>query len=196
MTQPSPLGRQLAFYFDQQGCTACRACQIACKDLHDLPVGVNWLRVATLEFGRFPRPEVFHVVVACNHCARPACVEACPSGALTKRAEDGVVALDRSLCTKCRACEDACPYGAIQHDPATGEVGKCDLCGDFVAAGKAPACVAACTMRVLRWGWLDELDSADSAGELTDTVRGLPDPAITGPSWRIRPHRDARASAR
>jgi len=186
----SHLGRQRAFHFDQRWCIACRACQIACKDLHNLPVGVNWRRVVTLEVGVFPRPLVFHLSLSCNHCARPACAEACPVGAITKRAEDGVVILDRSLCTGCRTCEDACPYGALQYDPSTRLVSKCDMCVDLLACGEEPACVAACTMRTVRVGWLDEMDVGDEPSGV-----GLPDPSLTRPSLRIHAHRDACPSA-
>lgn len=178
--------RQRGFYFDQRYCTACKACQIACKDLHDLPVGVSWRRVLTFERGRFPQPRVFHLSLSCNHCQRPPCVHACSTGAVYKREEDGVVVLDVSLCTGCGSCTEACPYGAIQVDPATGKAGKCDLCVDLIAKGEQPACVGACTLRVLHFGWLDELPDARLV-----TGPGLPDPGLTGPSTRVYPHRDA-----
>lgn len=182
--------RQRAFFFDQRGCIACRACQMACKDLHDLPVGVNWRRVTTFEFGSFPRPEVFHLTMACNHCLQPACIAACPEGALAKRGSDGVVLFDAERCLACLACVDACPYGAIQFDAQTGAAGKCDMCVGFLERGEEPACVAACVMEVLRVGWLDELpEDAIPAG------RGLPDPAITDPALRIIPHRHAQDAA-
>ncbi|MEW6927720.1 4Fe-4S binding protein, partial [Trueperella pyogenes] len=38
-------GANYGFFFDQELCTGCKACQIACKDKHDLPIGVNWRRV-------------------------------------------------------------------------------------------------------------------------------------------------------
>lgn len=179
--------RQRAFHFNQQACHACKACQMACKDLHDLPVGVNWRRVTTKEQGVFPRPRVFHLSLACNHCERPACAAACPEGALYKRESDGVVLLDHERCLGCLACADACPYGAIQHNPQTDTVGKCDFCDALLARGEEPACVTACPMRALTAGWLDELDEGGEA-----RGPGLPDPAPTGPALRITPHRDAR----
>ena len=185
-------GRQRAFYFDQRYCTACRACQIACKDRHNLPVGVNWRRVETYERGRFPRPRVYHLTLSCNHCARPVCAEACPADAISKREEDGVVVLDSALCTGCRACLDACPYGALQFDEATGQVGKCDMCVDLVVRGEQPACVAACTLRVLEAGWLNEMDDRGQELEAPD----LPAPSLTGPSVRVRLHRDATDAVR
>ena len=98
------VSRQRGFYFEQDACIGCAACQMACKDLHDLPVGVNWRRVTTHEFGRYPRPEVVHLSVSCNHCVRPPCVDAGPNGGLAKRPWDGAVVHLAADCTLCLAC--------------------------------------------------------------------------------------------
>lgn len=44
---------QKAFYFDMTRCSGCRCCQVACKEAHDLPVGVFFRRVQDFE-GRSP----------------------------------------------------------------------------------------------------------------------------------------------
>lgn len=166
--QPSTIRNpQLAWYIDSRWCTGCRTCQIACQDAHDLPVGVRWRRVEEVVAGDYevrgealvPHVRARYVPVACHHCQEPACVAACPTGAITKRAEDGLVLIDESACLGCRACVSVCPYGAIQTDPATGRPSKCDFCADHIAAGRDPICVSACPMRVLDWGPLAELQA-------------------------------------
>lgn len=154
--------RQMAFLFDQRACIACGSCQIACKDLHDLPVGVNWRRVLIRETGQYPNPRVNHISMSCNHCGNPQCLRVCPTGAIAKREQDGIVTLDPSLCSGCRACMDACPYDAPQYDPATGLTSKCDLCLELLARGHQPACVSACPMRALHAGWLDEMTVSEA----------------------------------
>lgn len=76
------------FKLDAEFCTGCGACQIACKDKNNLPVGVNYRRIITKEIGTFPDIKVSCVSVAtddCDYCAdllskgeQPACVDACP----------------------------------------------------------------------------------------------------------------------
>ncbi len=158
---------QLAWYVDVSGCTGCRTCQVACQDDNDLPASVRWRRVEEVVTGDYemcgevlvPHVRAYYVPVACNHCPEPACVDACPAGAIVKRPEDGLVLLDESACLGCRACVDACPYGAIQVDPRTGRASKCDFCADHLAAGRDPICVSACPMRVLDWGPLTDLQA-------------------------------------
>ncbi|MCX5998047.1 MAG: 4Fe-4S dicluster domain-containing protein, partial [Chloroflexi bacterium] len=123
---------QMAFYVDQTRCTGCYTCVVACKDWHDIPAGpANWMRVVTIERGKYPNPFVAFLPVSCYHCAEPACVAACPADALRKRQEDGIVVAVREEClgkSSCGLCVEACPYGALQfgteEDP---QIQKCDL---------------------------------------------------------------------
>ncbi|MFB3812628.1 MAG: 4Fe-4S dicluster domain-containing protein [Terriglobales bacterium] len=150
---------QLGFYFDQTRCTGCFACCIACKDWHDIPAGpVHWIRVSSTEKGEFPSVFVSYYAGACYHCEKPACAEACPSLAIAKRANDGIVVVDSERCTGCRACLEACPYGVPQFaDEAGATMQKCDLCAERWQQSKKPLCVDACPMRALDAGPLEEL---------------------------------------
>ena len=186
-----------AFRFDQAACSGCKACQAACKDKNALPVGVWWRRVYEVAGGSWRRDGdawrtdafAYNVSLACNHCAEPVCVEVCPTGAMARR-PDGVVLVASERCVGCRYCAFACPYGAPQYDERTGKITKCDLCADELAAGRPPACVAACPMRALELERIEEGAPASGAGTFP-----LPDPALTGPGLAVAPHRDAaRAS--
>lgn len=184
------------FYFDQSACNGCKACQISCKDKHDLPVGVNWRRVVEYAGGTWqldgdtvtPNVFTYYTSISCNHCEDPICVQVCPTTAMTQR-EDGTVFVDETKCVGCRYCEWACPYSAPQFNASTGHMSKCDLCADYREQDQDPACVAACPTRALDWGPIDEL--REKYGDKAN-IEPLPDPAITKPRLVVRPHRDAQ----
>lgn len=127
---------QVGFYFNAAACIGCKTCVIACKDKNDLEVGRNFRRVYDFEEGTFPKPRRWHLSIACNHCDSPSCVSHCPTKAMHKREEDGVVVVDHTLCVGCRYCTWACPYEAPQFDEASGMMTKCDTCLNLRAKGK------------------------------------------------------------
>ncbi len=186
---------QIGFLLDTAACSGCKACQVACKDKHDLEVGRLWRRVATVEGGEWVQQGAawtttafaYSLSLSCMHCEQPACVDACPTRAMHKR-EDGSVAVDPARCIGCRYCEWVCPYGAPRYDAAAGRMTKCDFCLDERQAGRPPACVAACPMRALDFGDLRDLEARH--GKVRN-VYPLPDPAMTRPSVVIVPHRQA-----
>lgn len=191
---------QYAFHYDSASCSGCKACQIACKDKNDLPLGMFWRRVYEIAGGGWRKegeawiPDVaaYNLSIACQHCQDPACVKGCPTGALEKR-PDGIVTIDPDRCMGCRYCEWTCPYGAPQFDEAAGVMTKCDFCLDLVTQGDRPACVTACPMRTLDFGELEEL-KARLGG--TSDVFPLPPEGQTRPALLINPHPDAaRAEA-
>lgn len=158
---------QKGFYFDQTRCTGCYTCMIACKDWHEVDLGSepeDWIQVVSIEKGTFPDLFVTYLVFPCLHCENPPCVDACPTGAISKRNEDGIVVVDRDACMgneDCDAyCKSACPYDVPKFGSEKGaKMQKCDLCSQRASEGKAPICVEACPMFALDVGPLDDLES-------------------------------------
>ncbi|HHH13805.1 MAG TPA: 4Fe-4S dicluster domain-containing protein [Thiolapillus brandeum] len=148
---------QLGFIHNNVDCIGCRACEIACKDKNGLPPGPRFRRVQYIEGGIYPEVFAYKVNMSCNHCAEPACLPTCPTGAIFKRKKDGIVDIDSTLCIGCRRCEAACPFGAPQFDPEENIVKKCNMCVDEIEAGRKPYCVMACMMRVLDIGPIDQI---------------------------------------
>ena len=96
---------QRGIYFDQDRCTGCFACSVACKDLHDTPAGpANWMQIHYREAGNFPDLFVSHQAAPCYHCDNPVCAFVCPNDAITKREDDGVVVVDREKCRGPEPC--------------------------------------------------------------------------------------------
>ncbi len=94
------------------------------------------------------RLAFFYLPRICNHCLNPSCVAACPSGALYKRGEDGIVLLNQDRCRAWRACIPACPYKKTYYNWSTGKSEKCILCFPRLEAGEAPACFHSCVGRI------------------------------------------------
>jgi Fe-S-cluster-containing dehydrogenase component len=137
------------YVIDLARCTGCQTCAVACRDRAGTPDGMALLRVETTESGTYPNPNLTHRVLHCFHCGRPACVDACPTGALWKRT-DGLVALEPGQCTGCGECLGACPFHALVL-LSTGVAAKCDGCADEIAVGWDPTCVRSCPMRALAY---------------------------------------------
>ncbi len=90
----------------------------------------------------------------CNHCLNPACVAACPSGAIYKRGEDGVVLVNEDKCRGWRMCVAGCPYKKVYYNWDTGKSEKCILCFPRMETGQAPACAHSCVGRIRYMGVL------------------------------------------
>ena len=191
--------QQLGFIHHNVDCIGCRACEIACKDKNGLPAGPRFRRVQYVEGGTYPNVFAYKVNVSCNHCAEPACLPACPTGAIWKRPDNGIVDIDSTLCIGCRRCEATCPYGAPQWDPEEQIVKKCNLCVDEIEAGRQPYCVMACMMRVLDVGPIDLLrlnefqtKAIAPNEEPVRAVKNFANPELTNPSIVFVPHSKGR----
>ena len=142
---------------DVEQCIGCKACEIHCKTKNESGKGAFYCKM--IEVGPKVRnniPVIDFVYMACFHCEKPWCVDACPTGAMQKREKDGIVFVEESLCVGCKACMTACPWGVPQWDVNTGKVGKCDLCKDRIDEGLEPACVTKCTTNCLTFCTPDE----------------------------------------
>jgi Fe-S-cluster-containing dehydrogenase component len=133
-------------------CYGCLACEVACKQEHGLAVGPHFIKVH--EVG--PRKAggkltMDYVPMACKHCGKPACIEACPEDAIYTRS-DGIVLIHEEKCTGCQLCIEACPFGAPQYISQKNIVQKCDLCVERTDKGLLPACVHHCPTGALIFG--------------------------------------------
>ena len=106
--------------------------------------------------GEYPNSYFFYLPRICGHCTHPACVEACPSGAMYKRARDGIVLRDEERCQGSRRCMRACPYKKIYFNHARGVSQHCNLCFPRLEQGVAPACARNCPGRLAFVGYLDD----------------------------------------
>lgn len=190
---------QLGFIHNNVDCIGCRACEIACKDKNGLPAGPRFRRVQYVEGGTYPEVFAFKINMSCNHCAEPACLPTCPTGAIFKRKDNGVVDIDSTLCIGCRKCEAACPFGAPQFNVELNIVQKCNMCIDELEVGRKPYCVSACMMRVLDIGPIDQLRDGTydtKAVGPNDTVvrqvKSMADPDLTNPSIVFVAHSKGR----
>ena len=192
---------QYAFYFDADKCTGCKTCQVTCKENNHLPVNNLYRKVLDYQGGSWEQTENGHYVpngvfayftsLACNHCTNPACVEVCPTGAMQKEPETGIVWTDHEVCIGCRLCESACPYDAPTYGVDEGYMLKCDMCKGEIEAGNQPFCATACPMRALEWGEYDELVAKYGAGDVE--IEPLP-VNETGANLIVNPHRNAQKS--
>ena len=108
----------------------------------------------------------------CNHCLNPACVAACPSGAIYKRDEDGVVLISQDTCRGWRACVPACPYKKIFYNWETNKSEKCIFCYPRLESGMPTVCSDTC---VGRMRYMDVLlydaDAVEGAASTADPTQ-------------------------
>jgi len=154
---------QLGFYIDQTRCTGCYTCAVACKDWNDIHDSqVNWMRIKTIEEGKFPDIFVAYLPSPCYHCEEAACIKACPEGAIDKSTSNGIVTVDAKTCVgnrECHApCLKACPWDAPQFGPEeNAKMQKCNFCVERIEDDQKPICVEACPMYAIDAGPLEDL---------------------------------------
>jgi tetrathionate reductase subunit B len=160
-----------AFVIDIARCCGCYNCQLACKDEHvdndwtpyakpQPETGQFWLKVEENVGGTIPKVKIHYIPVLCNHCAKPACIDACPDKAISKR-DDGLVIIEPEKCAAssgCKACLAACPYDAIYFNDELHLAQKCTGCAHLLDNGyKLPRCVESCPTDAMRFGEEEDL---------------------------------------
>jgi len=114
-------------------------------------------------YGQFENTFMMYLPRLCEHCLNPSCVAACPSGAIYKREEDGIVLIDQDKCRGWRMCVSGCPYKKIYFNWQSGKSEKCTFCYPRIESGDPTVCSETCVGRIRYLGVL--LYDADNIGK-------------------------------
>jgi nitrate reductase beta subunit len=127
------------------------------KRMEKIEWGPNWEEILGTEFAKRRKDKNFDQIQAdiygeyentfmmylprlCEHCLNPACAASCPSGAIYKREEDGIVLIDQDKCRGWRMCISGCPYKKIYFNWKSGKSEKCIFCYPRIEAGMPTVC--------------------------------------------------------
>jgi formate dehydrogenase iron-sulfur subunit len=154
---------------DLTRCTGCRGCQVACKAWNERSVKPTaqqgtyenppalssecYTRIRFMESKGADAPVWDFAKDQCLHCKEPACVTACPVGALVKTGE-GPVSYQFDRCIGCRYCMVACPFEIPKYEweKTMPWVQKCTFCAERIKDGMEPACVKTCPTGTMFYG--------------------------------------------
>ncbi len=169
-----------AFFIDTTVCTACRGCQVACKQWNQLPATKTeqWgsyqnpkdLSFYTYKLVRFSehlgadgKPRWYFFPDQCRHCVEPPCKEAAeddaPGGIIIDSLSGAVLYTDRLRKVKAEGVIESCPFNIPRVEKGTGFMSKCTMCVDRVNNGLEPACVKTCPTGAMNYGDRDKMIS-------------------------------------
>ena len=114
----------------------------------------NFEGVEKAIYGAFEQTFMMYLPRLCEHCLNPTCVAACPSGAIYKREEDGIVLIDQDKCRGWRMCVSACPYKKVYYNWESGKSEKCTFCYPRMEVGQPTVCSETCVGRIRYLGVL------------------------------------------
>jgi len=167
-------------FVNYEKCVGCKHCELNCAIEHhpeknlaamvgDSKTQVN-VKVVKIEEFTFP--------VSCRHCDPAYCMDACPSGAISKDKDTDAVIIDAYMCKACAMCAMVCPFDAISfketHESVFGRdvAFKCDLCVKNLAEDQKPACVTACKTGALDFREFEDIRLDSAKGELRKYLMG------------------------
>jgi formate dehydrogenase iron-sulfur subunit len=192
-----------AIFYDSSRCTACKGCQVACKQWNQLPssdkptevyltksyqspldlLPATWLIITFDERrgtgGTGGTVEWSFMRRSCFHCTEAACEMVCPVGAIS-HAESGAVVIDGNRCIGCGYCVNSCPFAVPKLDTSGSKAFKCGLCQDRQARGLKPACVSTCPTGALSFGSRAEMVSTARARLAEVKIGRFPDATLYG----------------
>ncbi len=117
---------------------------------------------------------MFYLPRICEHCLNPSCVASCPSGAMYKREEDGIVLVDQEACRSWRFCVSGCPYKKVYFNWGTGKAEKCTMCYPRIESGQPTVCSETCVGRIRYMGVVlydaDRVEAAASVPDVKDLL--------------------------
>jgi nitrate reductase beta subunit len=117
----------------------------------------------------FSKAFMFYLPRICEHCLNPSCVASCPSGAMYKRAEDGIVLVDQDQCRGWRMCVSGCPYKKVYFNHKTGKAEKCTMCYPRIEVGLPTVCSETCVGRLRYLGLVFyDADRVSEAASVAD----------------------------
>ncbi|AMM33705.1 Nitrate reductase Z subunit beta [Sinomonas atrocyanea] len=117
----------------------------------------------------FEKTFMFYLPRICEHCLNPSCMASCPSGAIYKRAEDGIVLVDQDRCRGWRQCITGCPYKKMYFNHKSGKAEKCTFCYPRIEIGLPTVCSETCVGRLRYLGiFLYDADAVTAAASTPD----------------------------
>ena len=123
-------------------------------------------------YGEYENTFMMYLPRLCEHCLNPSCAASCPSGAIYKREEDGIVLIDQEKCRGWRMCVSGCPYKKVYYNWETGKSEKCTFCYPRIESGNPTVCSETCVGRIRYIGVMlydaDKIQSAANVERETD----------------------------
>ncbi|MDH5202497.1 MAG: formate dehydrogenase [Nitrospirota bacterium] len=163
-----------SFFVDTTKCTACRGCQIACKQwnknpgtktiqrgTHQNPEDLSFSTFKLVRFNDFEvngQPKWYFFADQCRHCVEPPCMytaQSFGSKAIIRDQVTGAVLYDKKVKIKAadfKKVRESCPWDIPRWDEKTEGMAKCTMCIDRIKEGLLPACVKTCPTGAMNFG--------------------------------------------